>query len=94
MLDYHDATLTLLAIDWKQATATIAFRLCATPSRSVSIVVTELLELHVPHRLPWGPSVFVNRLAVMNPASDEVRLEIEMQSGDLLVVVGRRVVET
>ena len=54
-------------------------------AESSSLVLTghRVKYLECPQRNPWGPRDFVNRISVAEGA-DYVRLEIEMQRGDVI----------
>jgi hypothetical protein len=55
----------------------------------VRIVVDGAKRLECSRELPWGPSVCINEVRLSSVQSNAtVRLEVEMQSGDVLVVVG------
>lgn len=93
MLDYHDAVLISVEVDWRHGMAEIQVNLCADEARAVSIVVTGLLELRVNRRFPWGPSSSVNNVRQSSADDGEGQLEIEMQSGDVLIALGREIRE-
>lgn len=58
---------------------------------SAAVTITGLRELRVSRFLDWGPSVYVDeaRWAARPDENGSSTLEIQMQSGDLLVVVGQ-----
>lgn len=70
----------------------IAFDLCVQPAQQAIIMVREISEFTVKRHFPWGKSVSVNRLDIDSVESG-YRLQIEMQSGDKIVVVGKEVFE-
>jgi hypothetical protein len=83
----HDATLLRIEMDW--ASSTVVMHLRAGKAGEVRLTVTGASHLECPHRNPWGPSVSINE--VRGPSttpSGAKRVEIEMQSGDVLVVEG------
>lgn len=92
MHDYHDATLKISTIDWESGAVSIAFDLCVQPAQQAIIMVREISEFTVKRHFPWGKSVSVNRLDIDSVESG-YRLQIEMQSGDKIVVVGKEVFE-
>ena len=85
----HDATLLEVVLTWgKIAGVEVRFRDCGP--RIVTLKVRSTRLLHCPHETPWGPSVSVNE--VRGPdLIDRVtqRLEIEVQSGDTIVIEGQ-----
>lgn len=80
--DFHDATLRRLPCDWAAARVSIEL---TTADRDVVIEATGLSRLEVNHREEWGPSVSVNTVLRRNH-----RLDIEMQSGDMITVEALR----
>jgi hypothetical protein len=83
----HDATLLRLEMDWKDGEASIVFRMADGPR---ALGVSDVRHLTCPRQHPWGRSVSVNEVRVASPSSDLVRVEIEMQSGDVLTIEGAR----
>ena len=92
MQDYHDATLKFSTIDWESGAMSIAFDLCVQPAQQATIMVRELSEFTVERYFPWGKSGSVNRLET-DAVELGYRLQIEMQSGDKIVVIGKEVFE-
>ena len=92
MYDYHDARLKSATLDWESGITTIVFALCAEPAREVAITVQETTDLNFKRQFPWGKSVSVDRLRIQRFNSG-YRLELEMQSGDKIVVLGEEVSE-
>ena len=92
MYDYHDATLKRVTLDWERGTTTMTFALCAEPAREVTITMQETTDLKCERQFPWGKSVSVNRLYMQRLDSGH-RLELEMQSGDKIVILGKEVSE-
>jgi hypothetical protein len=87
----HDWTLRTINFDWQLARVTFVFLDSASIEQ---IVVAEgVKELRIPHENQWGPSVSVNEVPdIQRLPGGEERLQIEMQSGDVIRVVGRRVI--
>lgn len=92
MYDYHDATLQNATLDWDSGTTTVTFTLCAQPARKATVTMRETFDFKCERHFPWGKSVFVNRVDVQRLDSGH-RLEIEMQSGDKCVIIGKEVSE-
>jgi len=84
----HDATLVGLECSWESGDVTLRLRtgLPATPRVDIRGLAGRLLLC--PRRHPWGPSISVNEVRKPTRSSDNTgwRLEIEMQSGDTIVV--------
>jgi hypothetical protein len=77
----HDWTLLSILVYWRSRLVELKFR--DLSSQEIVVGVEGLLELHVPRRDEWGPSVSVNN--VTGPArlpNGNQRLIIQMQSGD------------
>lgn len=84
----HDATLLRIDMHWGDpARAELVFRVRG--GASVRLCVANLSNLVCPHRNAWGPSVSVNDLRGPFPVEGgPERIEVEMQSGDTIVVDG------
>ena len=87
--DLHDAVLEEIAVTWgKLARVTVKMlpnEAYVKPSRPVLLVGEGLRNLVCPQRNPWGPSDFVNRVSeVDGGGAGSTRIEIEMQSGDVI----------
>jgi hypothetical protein len=84
----HDGVLTAVLIDFENGTARFEIDLHETAR---AVVCAFDGSVHVPRQQPWGPSASVNELRVLEDVSTgKARLEVEMQSGDVLVVEGVR----
>jgi hypothetical protein len=87
--DLHDATLLRIEVDWASSSVVMYIRTGTVGELRLEVAGASHLE--VPHHNPWGPSVSINE--VRGPSGlpgGPQRLEIEMQSGDVLVVEGAR----
>jgi hypothetical protein len=84
----HDATLLGLSLQWgKKAELTARFR--SHGHRILTLKVLDVTLLHCSHDNPWGPSVSVNEVrSIAGPRAGLHRIEIELQSGDTMVVEG------
>ena len=86
--DLHDAVLNDLRVEWEAGTAEI--RLVAVDDaagHAVVLAAAGVRQVEVERRYPWGPSESVNSTSFESvEASDEVTLNIEMQSGDRIRV--------
>lgn len=85
VLDLHDATLLALQFNWVEGTLEIHIQADETLASSEVIRALGVRNLSCPRDLPWGFSDAINGAHLINLGSDSwQRLEIEMQSGDLL----------
>jgi hypothetical protein len=84
----HDWTFKGVSVDWGEATAELEFSSASGPK---VVRAKGLWDMHLPRKLPWGPSVSVNRCN--EPAQIEggdYSLVIEMQSGDKIELVAQQ----
>ncbi len=84
----HDATLLRVEVLWEDGgRAELVFRVHG--GVLIHLRVSGLTNLACPHRNAWGPSVSVNDVRGPFPVEGgPERVEIEMQSGDTIVVDG------
>ena len=83
----HDATLLRLAFTWESR----CLRATIQRNGTWSLIATRVTAFSTSARHAWGPSVSINE--VRGPVSLDdgtARLEIEMQSGDTIVVEAER----
>ena len=87
--DLHDATLIGVTIGWSTADVRVEFR--ASTAR-IELEVGGVVDFACPHKCPWGASNSVNECRVVaSSAGGLSRIEIEMQSGDTISIVGSTV---
>ena len=79
--DLHDTTLKKVTVNWVAQTCLID--ICAYKFHW-QIWLGRFSNLSLPRLEPWGPSTCINK-AIWKPDS----LEIEMQSGDILIFGGK-----
>ena len=85
--DLHDATLDGLSLDWKTGVLRFMIRLESHQVTHLELQAIELKRLSCPRLNEWGKSSFINEVrgpVVVNEGS--IRLEIEMQSGDVIEI--------
>jgi hypothetical protein len=84
----HDATLVRLEFRWEDGCTTVYLRTGVPSFTEAQIVATGGWRIECPRLHPWGPSISVNEIrGPMNlPDEQGSRLEIEMQSGDVIVL--------
>jgi hypothetical protein len=88
--DLHDAILNSIVVGWgKRAWVRVNLSPNAayiSPTRPIVIVASELTLLECPQHNPWGPSDFINSVTERTAEDGGQRIEIQMQSGDVIVV--------
>ena len=80
----HDAVVGTIEIDWGARTASVRLAPVVSAGRENRDAIVRLLgvsNIQIPHRAPWGDSIYVN--SCRTPSQGV--LEFEMQSGDVLV---------
>jgi hypothetical protein len=93
MNDYHDATLISAVLEWESGKTILTFELCTEPAQLSSITVTGTSKFEFNRQFPWGKSLSVNGVG-RNVGERDQLLEVEMQSGDKIVVRGQEIFET
>jgi hypothetical protein len=81
-------------LEWRQGRVRLELtgRLGAgTQVHRILLIAEEAHLLSCPRVQPWGPSVSVNTAQLQTVSDGLTRLELEMQSGDVLVIEGRSV---
>jgi hypothetical protein len=86
--DLHDASLVAISLDWGSGEASVRLRLSSEQARAAEIRVTATTSLRCPRQQPWGPSVSINEARVAPLPGGRVRLELELQSGDVIEIEG------
>ena len=82
----HDAALVGIDVDWDSGEVTVRLRVPHHERARITARAARLLEC--PREQPWGPSASVNEVRrIAHGAEPTSRLEIEMQSGDMIVIV-------
>ena len=90
--DLHDATLDGLSLDWEAGLLRFGIRLESYQVTHLELRAIEVKRLSCPRREEWGRSSYVNEVrgpVVINEGGG--RLEIEMQSGDVIEIEAREV---
>ncbi len=83
----HDAILDRIEVSWGQGLIHLHIRVGGSNDGSFCIKAEEALYLECPRRQPWGDSISINEVKELHGnGSATKRLEIEMQSGDLIIV--------
>ena len=87
----HYATLIAVTAEWQSGEARVRVRLSQEPALVAEIVVAGSRLLRCPRAQPWGPSASINEVRILRLAEDRSRVEIEVQSGDVIEIDGERV---
>lgn len=87
----HDWTLKRIEFDWHAARVTLDLEDSNCTMRTLT--ADGVQDLQVPRFNAWGPSVSVNEVSEVVPISSELqRLNIQMQSGDVIQILAQRFV--
>ena len=86
----HDTTVDSARLDWRSGTSRLNIRWedgTSPAGRGIELLATETSLFQWPRQQPWGRSDCINEVRGPTAVSDDlVRLEIEMQSGDLITI--------
>lgn len=89
--EMHDWTLKRIEFDWHAARVTLDLEDSNCTMRTLT--ADGVQDLQVPRFNAWGPSVSVNEVSEVVPISSELqRLNIQMQSGDVIQILAQRFV--
>jgi hypothetical protein len=82
-LPLHDAILHSVTVSWKTRQCTLELEVFferGANARPATLTFSNLSAVDLPHRAPWGESIFVNECS-----TDQAdHYLIEMQTGDVL----------
>ncbi len=79
----HDRVLVAVHFEWRTGTVVFELSQQRPPNR---IVIEGVTNLACPRNLEWGPSTSIYTANIMGDIGLSIRLDIEMQTGDTLVV--------
>lgn len=85
----HDATLVSVQLDWATGTTVLALRTGLPEAPTIAVTAEGTTQLRCPRKWPWGESVSISEIRGPTAHENGSRLEIEMQSGDVLEVEAR-----
>jgi hypothetical protein len=86
MEEMHDWTLLSISFEWKAARVTVLLRTAGSVIRT--LIANDVVDIKIPKRQEWGPSVSVNATSeVASLANATTHLKIEMQTGDVIEIV-------
>lgn len=81
----HDALLDRICVEWRSRLCTFhlrAFVEAGAHAQPYQLTFSDLSEIHIPMRYPWGESVHINGQGAQPPV-----YSVEMQSGDEIMIV-------
>jgi len=89
----HDATLRAVRLDWGAGRADLELTAALTTGHSslVRVQATEVTLLRCPRQAPLGWSASVNELRIASANGVGMRLEVEVQSGDVIEIEAKAV---
>lgn len=91
----HDAVLERVRVDWVNGVVELELSAVVPRRERVVLRAEGLSELVCPRRQPWGRGdhvFYVNDVRVEQPeGSGALRVEIELGSGDVIVIAARSV---
>lgn len=79
------ATLVYLQLDWTSGKLRMTLR--GGPNDRVKIEATNLTSLQCPRRFPWAESIEVKEVRAPVQTNEGAMLEVQMKSGDLLILI-------
>lgn len=79
----HDRVLVAIRFEWRAGT--VVFDL-SERGPAHRIVLQGVTNLACPRNLEWGPSTSINEATLTGEIGQSIKLEIEMQTGDVLTV--------
>ena len=84
--ELHDATLERLELGWAAGDVVLRIRTGRAEHPQVEVVASSVRKFECDRCMPWGFSVSINEVRGPTAASDgkAERIEIEMQSGDII----------
>lgn len=85
VIQMHDWVLLSVLYEWKTARVTLSLKWRA--DGLMLLVADGVSNVRIPQLKPWGPSVSINKVrGPTEEAAGRHRLEIEMQTGDLIEI--------
>ncbi|MFO7936635.1 MAG: hypothetical protein R6V06_03405 [Kiritimatiellia bacterium] len=91
--NYHDATLKMIQINWIAHTVNIEMLICSEKPLLVCIIVKGVKNFSCPQKAPWGESSSVNEIKTIEITKGATQLEIKMQSEDVILIDGKKIIE-
>lgn len=86
----HDFTLLNISIEWASGIAKVV--LLNNESSEIFIHMDGLILAKVPRLNEWGKSISVNKvIGVTQTSCGNMKLDIEMQSGDVIELVAEKI---
>lgn len=85
----HDATLEQVNVDWRSGMTNLHVKLssAAPPNCAYADIMFEGVSMIVcPRRMPWGRNYQINVITITAREDNSQIIQIEMQSGDIIVI--------
>lgn len=86
----HDASIESVVVDWSNQSCSIDLYIFPDTAKNAvpcKIIWSNVTEVNIPMKLPWGSSIFVNSSRTIG----NNKFIIEMQSGDEINITAGRV---
>jgi len=83
---FHDWKIGQIIVDWTAAKVSIFLRF----ETELLIKFNKFKVVSIPRQLPWGMSLYINSIKC-EKVVDNWELNIELQSGDIISVVGEQI---
>lgn len=84
----HDWTLQTISVDWIQSKVWVICK--GSNSQIQQIQVENFIEIYIPKKETWGKSQSINQLTLSKKDNHQL-LQIEMQSGDTLIIEAKNI---
>lgn len=89
----HDSTLKNISVNWHERICEMTLTLTSNPIRPAVINSVGLNKLILFNEAPWGQSSSINKADLtLKKDSQLYILQIEMQSGDTIVIEARSII--
>jgi hypothetical protein len=91
--NFHDSSLLTIEFNWESGLTKIFISpyFPYINSKEVLITCEETFILELKKELPWGESIFLNEISWKLYEKEKQIIEIEMQSGDKIIVGGKKI---
>ena len=85
--ELHDSTLVDMTVQWGRTVSLVARFRTWIPAEA-TLTFKDVRQFTFANERPWGPSVSVNAVRSSQLSPELSRIEIELQSGDTIVIEG------
>ena len=84
--ELHDVTLIGLSLDWASGTVVVSLLSEGPVPKDIQMECARTASVSCTRQLPWGRSVYVNKVQIAGGDGGAKKIEIEMQSGDVISI--------